>query len=141
VDTSEHEDDASSSWYLLCLYPSSSPQPRTTDGGSDRWDRRSRRQHAQTPAPCCRCRRHRAPSALPITMRKPNRNRNQLADDGTRNATATSRVKPSSTCHGRGVGGRARVLQYIYMYVRGSSGQAVWGSFADAASARELWRS
>jgi hypothetical protein len=29
----------------------------------------------------------------------------------------------------------------IYMYVRGSSGQAVWGSFADAASARELWRS
>jgi len=36
--------------------------------------------------------------------------------------------------------GRARVLQYI---VRGS-GQAVWvgeGSFADAAAARELWRS
>lgn len=70
----EQQDDASSS------------SPRTTDGSDAdadaeadvRWDRRSRRQGAQTPAPPppppprCRCRRHLAPSAalffLPIAM-------------------------------------------------------------------------
>uniref|UniRef100_A0A0A9TTC5 Uncharacterized protein n=1 Tax=Arundo donax TaxID=35708 RepID=A0A0A9TTC5_ARUDO len=70
VDTSEQDDATSYS-------SSTSPSPRTTDGSdaeSDRWDRRSRRQDAQTPAPC-RCRLHRAASALPdlafpITMPK-----------------------------------------------------------------------
>ncbi|KAL5208875.1 hypothetical protein ABZP36_033310 [Zizania latifolia] len=60
VDASEQQDDASFS------------PPRTTDGSDDEddaeadvsWDSRSRRQGAQTPAPCrCRgCRRHLAPS-------------------------------------------------------------------------------
>ncbi|KAG8059371.1 hypothetical protein GUJ93_ZPchr0002g26226 [Zizania palustris] len=72
-DASEQQDDGSSS------------PPRTTDGSVDdeadvRWDSRSRRQGAQTPAPCrCRwCRRHLDPSFprpffLPIAIISPGR--------------------------------------------------------------------
>lgn len=93
---SEQEDKAASWCRRPPCPPASSPQPRTTTEGSgaetDRWDRRSRRQVAQTPAPAAgaaqprrsgtsRRRSRRRPRAIGIDSERASSSHNLICED------------------------------------------------------------